>query len=921
MNTSTIPASVERRGIPKLAGLVVALGVGLATFAAPLGTDAASGAVPEPEIADVFPNSGTSEYEVSHYDIDLDYYAKNAISATTTIEALTEEELISFSLDLQGLAVNAVSVDGAPAGWTRNIDYGTDTHKLRIIPSTPVTGDFVVTVSYSGAPEITRDADGSQEGWMQTPDGVSALGQPLGSRTWFPNNNTPADKATYALHVTTPDANETGPLSAASVGSLDSRESNPADGTTTWNWSVQTPTAPELIALSIGNFDVLEGDVELASGTVLKEWTFLDSGLPQWVKDQANGQRSQFKPILDWLESKLGPYPGSSIGVIVDPAANYALETQERPYFPWTVDQDTLIHELVHQWLGNSVSPANFSNIWLNEGGAEFYTDYYNSDTGATDLPVEDTHFASWRDISAGDGRWNLPSAGWTNPADLYGWQVYTRSNYALNALLVAIGHDDFDRLFAEWVHRFGGGSVTTADFVALAEEVSGRDLSAFFDDWVYSGGKPAWPAEYAVSLVSDVEGKELDAGDTGALELSVQNVGQVALENSNVSLESAALLQHVTLPEPLPTGVSVEGSTPVWTIPALQPGENAQLTLPFTVRADSSNADIEITAVSTQLGSQVDPAVVTFTTSEAPPAPGLEVNRIAGADRYEVSVNTSKAGFPAGASTVYVASGAVFPDALSAAPAAATAGAPILLTTKDELPASVAAEITRLGASKIVIVGGPATVSTTVETTLKALGTVTRIGGADRFEASRNIAKAAFPDGTPTAVLVAGTTFADALSAGAAIDGNGPVILVNGTEPTLDAATKQLLTDLDVKSIAIAGGPASVSAGIETTAQSIAPTVRLGGADRYETSRSINAYLFSEADHVLLATGQTFPDALSGSAYGPSIDAPLFTVTPDCIPAATLAQIKSLGATKITLLGGTATLSAAVENLTTCTP
>jgi putative cell wall-binding protein/GH43 family beta-xylosidase len=302
-------------------------------------------------------------------------------------------------------------------------------------------------------------------------------------------------------------------------------------------------------------------------------------------------------------------------------------------------------------------------------------------------------------------------------------------------------------------------------------------------------------------------------------------------------------------------------------------------------------------------------------------PEPTVDVDRIAGADRYEVAVNTSKAGFADGSDTVYVASGAVFPDALSAAPAATVAGAPILLTTTADLPAGVAAEIKRLGATKIVIVGGTATVSANVEASLKKLGTVTRIGGADRYEASRNIAKAAFPDGAPTAVLSAGTKFADALSAGAAIDGDGPVILVKGTSSTLDAATKKLLTDLDVKSIAIAGGEASVSAGIQTDAAKIAETVRLGGADRYEASRSINVHFFDTADHVLLATGLKFSDALAGSAYGPRIDAPLFTVKADCIPAATLAQIEELGATKVTLLGGTASLSVAVEDLTSCEP
>ncbi|MGD8194466.1 cell wall-binding repeat-containing protein [Herbiconiux sp. P18] len=295
------------------------------------------------------------------------------------------------------------------------------------------------------------------------------------------------------------------------------------------------------------------------------------------------------------------------------------------------------------------------------------------------------------------------------------------------------------------------------------------------------------------------------------------------------------------------------------------------------------------------------------------------EVSRIAGADRFEVSVNTSKAGWSDGSDTVYVASGEVFPDALSAASAATVADAPILLTTSGSLPASVKAEIQRLGATDIVIVGGPKTISAAVETELKKLGTVTRIGGADRFEASRNIAKHAFPDGAEVAVLATGLNFPDALSAGAAVAGRGPVVLVNGGASGLDAATKSLLTDLGVDEIAVAGGTASVSAGIQTDAAAIAETVRLGGADRFAASRAINAHFVTEAQNVLLATGSNFPDALSGSAFGPRTGAPLFTVQGTCVPAETLEQITALGAEQITLLGGTATLSPAVEELMAC--
>ncbi|MFB2555238.1 cell wall-binding repeat-containing protein [Herbiconiux liangxiaofengii] len=293
--------------------------------------------------------------------------------------------------------------------------------------------------------------------------------------------------------------------------------------------------------------------------------------------------------------------------------------------------------------------------------------------------------------------------------------------------------------------------------------------------------------------------------------------------------------------------------------------------------------------------------------------------DRIAGADRYEVAVNASKAGFPEGASTVYLASGATFPDALSAAPAAAVADAPILLTPAGALPSVVSAELARLNPSEVVIVGGPNSVSTAIEDTLRASRTVTRIGGADRYEASRAIAAAAFPEGAAKAVLATGSTFPDALSAGAGIAEQGPVILVNGGAGSLDAATKSLLTSLGVTDIVIAGGPASVSPGIEADAATLGSTVRLAGADRYEASREINAYFFTSADRVLVATGAGFADALAGSALAPRLDAPLFTVPGTCVPAETLSQIRGLGATRVTLLGGLNTLTVAVEELAPC--
>ncbi|QJU54967.1 hypothetical protein HL652_15970 [Herbiconiux sp. SALV-R1] len=293
--------------------------------------------------------------------------------------------------------------------------------------------------------------------------------------------------------------------------------------------------------------------------------------------------------------------------------------------------------------------------------------------------------------------------------------------------------------------------------------------------------------------------------------------------------------------------------------------------------------------------------------------------DRISGENRYATSVAASQAGFPGGAATVYVASGETYPDALSAAPAAAQADAPILLTAAAALPADVAAEIERLAPENVVIVGGPNSVSAGVEEQLAGLADVTRIDGADRFETSRKVAETAFPSGAPVAVVAAGANFADALSAGAAIDGEGPVVLVNGTAGSLNDATEALLKGLDSAEISVVGGEKSVSKGIFGEVGAITKAVRLGGVDRYESSRLINGHFFESANRVFLATGESFPDALSGSGLAPKVDAPLFTVPGTCVPADTLAQITALGATQVTLLGGDLTLSPAVAELTAC--
>jgi putative cell wall-binding protein len=301
-------------------------------------------------------------------------------------------------------------------------------------------------------------------------------------------------------------------------------------------------------------------------------------------------------------------------------------------------------------------------------------------------------------------------------------------------------------------------------------------------------------------------------------------------------------------------------------------------------------------------------------------------VTRLQGANRYATAAAIA-AEFPSPVSVVYVATGLNYPDALSAAAAAGHLNGALLLVEPNAIPSSTQAQLVRLKPTRIVIVGGTATVSASVETKLKTFagsGGVRRDFGADRYETSRVIADRAFGrNGADTAYIATGANFADALSASAAAgSSNAPVILVPGNATTVDAATKAMLTRLGVTSVTIAGGTGAVSAGIEQSLKTQLGTgnvIRRAGVDRYSTSVALNKAAFSSSDVVFFATGLNFPDALAGGALAAVTPGPLYVVPGTCVPKAVLTEISRLGATSIVLFGGRAVLTSAVAELKQC--
>jgi len=287
---------------------------------------------------------------------------------------------------------------------------------------------------------------------------------------------------------------------------------------------------------------------------------------------------------------------------------------------------------------------------------------------------------------------------------------------------------------------------------------------------------------------------------------------------------------------------------------------------------------------------------------------------RLTGTDRYLTSVAVSKKAFPGGAGTVFLASGEQYPDALVTGAAAGAYDYPVLLTRRDSIPEPVRAELERLNPATIIIVGGPAVVSTEVERDARNEGGVIRLAGANRYDTAVLVAEWAFNPGMKVAYLAPGASFPDALSggvAGAQVD--GPVLLTS--RRALPLETAQHLADFKPGRIVILGGPNAVTEKVATEAAKYAPVSRLAGADRFGTSAAISEATFTTASTVVIASGTTFPDALSGTPLAAKLRAPVLLVNSDSVPASICTEIRRLAPTKVIGLGGASAVSDATLN------
>ena len=466
----------------------------LAALLAPLAVPAPPSAVAEPVPAPVlgaatggdryFPLDGNGGYDVEHYDLGVRYHpGRDRLRGRARLEAVATTDLRGFHLDL-ALTPDAVRVPGHRVSFRKS-----DPHELRVVLEQghlPAGERFSVVVDYHGSPGRTRAA-GTSPFFVDRGEAM-AVGEPQIGPWWFPGNETPGDKATYDISLRVPRGNQ-----AVSNGTLLDR--TVARRWVTWQWRMDDPMTTYLAFFAAGRFR-LERDVVDGRPVVHAVSRRLDRA----------GRAAAFRmlrttpQVVRWLEDQFGAYPYASVGgVVTGVPIGFALENQSRPVYPYVGGASArnvslVVHEQAHQWFGTLVTLQRWQDIWLHEGFATYAEWLYEEEHGGRSTSRRLAE--EYADRPAVGGFWQVRVSD-PGPDLLFSQPVYVRGAMTLAALRTVIGPQVHAALLRTWLERHGSGAGASghgsvADFRALAEELTGRDLEGFFTEWLDDTDRPS---------------------------------------------------------------------------------------------------------------------------------------------------------------------------------------------------------------------------------------------------------------------------------------------------------------------------------------------------------------------------------------------------------------------------------------------
>jgi aminopeptidase N len=437
----------------------------------------------------VFPNLGNGGYDAKSYVVDLEYIADTqTVDATVVMIAKAKHALSSFNLDAVGLDIESVTVNGKRASFTQQEE------ELVVTPASAIHkgAPFVVKVRYTA--DLRKEVP--NPGFVPTEGGFALAPQPAGAHSVLPCNDHPSDKAYFAFRLTVPEGTH-----AVANGTKVGEYSKP-DGRTTFAYVSRDPIATELLQIAVGDYQVVDRGTD--TGVHLRDV------VPTDRVDRLEPALSLTPGHLDWIRQYLGEFPLEAYGLLPadtdDPNAFdfTGLETQTLTlYKPAFLEQEEssigshMMHEIVHSWWGNSVSPASWSDLWINEGHADLYGLMYRYERGWPDSRGYTTLEERMKYTYSQGDIWRALSGPVADPnaENLFDNQRYTGGVLVLYALQERVGVEAFAEIERTILKRYRNRNISTAQFIDVAVEVTGDpEVRPFLEEWLYGTKTPPMP-------------------------------------------------------------------------------------------------------------------------------------------------------------------------------------------------------------------------------------------------------------------------------------------------------------------------------------------------------------------------------------------------------------------------------------------
>lgn len=428
----------------------------------------------QPVADPVYPEFGNPALDVLHYGLALRWEpSRHRLSGTATLTVRAARGIDQLRLDFaRPLRADKVTVDGKAVTATHPGDDLIIPAGRRLAKDAHV----VVAVRYHGQPRplvgplVRKDA--KEIGFTVLPDSsVYAIQEPYGALTWYPVNDHPSDEALYDIALTVP-------RGWAGVSSGVLRGTSASGGRVTYRWHAADPTASYLVALGIDRYRK-----HTATGP---------HGIPvtYWIRPQDSGRTlpvlRKTPSMLAWLEKRFGRYPFDSAGVLaIQP--DTGMETQTMVTLGRNVPEEDLLHELAHQWFGNSVGPRSWREIWLNEGFATYAQLLYETDVLGRS---QERTLALWRQVDGRLRREHGPPGRYKRDHFASG-NVYFSPALLLHEIRGTIGDRRFFALLRAWVQQHRNVEADRRVFTSWLERHTGRDLAPLVDRWLDSPTTP----------------------------------------------------------------------------------------------------------------------------------------------------------------------------------------------------------------------------------------------------------------------------------------------------------------------------------------------------------------------------------------------------------------------------------------------